>query len=107
MRVTRIVKLTFQEGRIADFLTFFDTINTRVSRYEGCNGMRLLRDIRQPNVVFTYSIWESEEALNSYRDSELFGTVWPTIKPWFGDKPEAWTVSTYFEDGQFSTNEIG
>ena len=100
--VTRIVKLTFSEDKIADFLAFFDTINTQVSRFEGCRGMRLLRDIHQPNRVFTYSFWESEEALNKYRDSELFGGVWPTIKPWFSDKPDAWTVSTYFEDGMFS-----
>jgi len=103
--VTRIVKLTFSEDKIDTFMAFFDTIDTQVSRFNGCNGMRLLRDIHHPEVVFTYSYWNSEEALNKYRDSDLFGTVWPTIKPWFGAKPEAWTVSTYFEDGQFSTNQ--
>jgi len=102
--VTRIVKLTFHEDKIDGFIAFFDTINTKVSRYEGCNGMRLLRDIHRPEVVFTYSYWDSEDALNNYRDSELFGTVWPTIKPWFSEKPEAWTVGTYFEDGNFSSN---
>lgn len=105
--ITRIVKLTFREEQIGPFLAFFDTINTRVSRFEGCNGMRLLRDIHAPNVVFTYSYWNSEEALNKYRDSELFGSVWSTIKPWFGAKAEAWSVETYFEDGRFSPNEIG
>lgn len=104
--ITRIVKLTFQETQIDTFLTFFDTINTRVSRFEGCHGMRLLRDIHHPGIVFTYSYWESEAALNGYRDSELFGTVWSTIKPWFGAKAEAWSVETHFEDGVFSTNEI-
>jgi len=105
--VTRIVKLTFQADRIADFMAFFDTIDTQVSRFEGCNGMRLLRDIHHPEVVFTYSYWNSEDALNNYRDSDLFGTVWPTIKPWFAAKPEAWTVSTHFEDGKFSSNQNG
>jgi heme-degrading monooxygenase HmoA len=100
--ITRIVKLTFQEDKIDSFLAFFDTINTRVSRFEGCNGMRLLQDIKHPNIVFTYSYWNSEDALNNYRDSELFGGVWGTIKPWFGGKPEAWSVDTYFEDGLFS-----
>jgi heme-degrading monooxygenase HmoA len=97
--ITRIVKLTFKEEEIGQFLDFFNTINTRVSRFEGCNGMRLLQDIHQPHVVFTYSYWTSEAALNNYRDSELFGGVWSTIKPWFGGKPEAWSVETYFEDG--------
>ena len=102
--ITRIVKLTFQEDTIADFLAYFDTINTRVSRFDGCRGMRLLQDLQHPHVVFTYSYWEDEQALNNYRDSELFGQVWPTIKPWFGARAEAWSVATYFEDGHFSSN---
>ena len=105
--ITRIVKLTFREDTIEAFLDFFDTINTQVSRFEGCRGMRLLRDKHHPERVFTYSYWESEAALNNYRDSALFGKVWPGIKPWFGEKPEAWTVSTYFEDGTFSANQNG
>ena len=104
--ITRIVKLTFEEDKIDQFIAFFDTINRQVSRFEGCNGMRLLRDRHHPEIVFTYSSWKNEEALNHYRDSDLFGTVWPTIKPWFGAKPEAWTVDTYYEDGSFSSNEI-
>jgi heme-degrading monooxygenase HmoA len=45
----------------------------------------------------TYSIWDSEEALNNYRDSELFGELWPKIKPWFAAKAEAWSVKTHFD----------
>lgn len=103
--ITRIVKLTFQEGKIADFIAFFDTINTRVSTFENCYGMRLMQEKSNPHIVFTYSAWESEDALNKYRDSELFMGVWNTIKPWFAAKAEAWTVLTYFEDGTF-TEEI-
>lgn len=100
----RIVKLTFQEDKISDFLSFFDTINTRVSTFENCYGMRLLQDIKNPNIVFTYSHWKDEKALNNYRDSELFQGVWSTIKPWFAARAEAWSVNTYFEDG-FSTTQ--
>ena len=104
--LTRIVKLTFQEEKITDFLAYFDTINTRVSTFENCYGMRLMQDIHHPNIIFTYSNWKDEEALNNYRDSDLFGGVWSTIKPWFGGKPEAWSVSTYFEDGSFEPNHL-
>jgi quinol monooxygenase YgiN len=104
--LTRIVKLTFQEDKIDDFLRFFDTINTRVSTFENCYGMRLLQDLNHPNIVFTYSNWKNEDALNNYRDSELFQGVWSTIKPWFGARAEAWSVSTYFEDGLFSPTQI-
>lgn len=94
--ITRIVKLQFQEDRIADFLTFFDTIKHKVNTFPGCYGMKLYQDINEPTTVMTYSHWESQEALDNYRHSETFGAVWPTIKPWFDAKPEAWSVEAYF-----------
>jgi quinol monooxygenase YgiN len=103
--LTRIVKLTFQEDKVTEFLSFFDTINTRVSTFENCYGMRLMQDIHHPTIIFTYSNWKDENALNNYRDSDLFGVVWSTIKPWFGGKPEAWSVEAYFEDGPFAPNQ--
>jgi quinol monooxygenase YgiN len=94
--LTRIVKLTFEESKIQEFLDFFETIKHKVNTFEGCKGMQLLRDIDNPNIVFTYSHWKNVESLNIYRDSDVFGDVWPTIKPWFSEKPEAWSVSTHF-----------
>lgn len=95
--ITRIVKLQFQDDKIEDFLAFFDTIKHKVATFPRCHGMKLLQDIHNPTTVFTYSRWEDETALNAYRDSELFGTVWPTIKPWFSAKAEAWSVHEYFD----------
>ena len=94
--ITRIVKLEFEENRIDDFLTFFETIKHRVNEFPGCFGMKLYQDVDRPWVVMTYSHWESQEALDSYRNSSTFGEVWPTIKPWFSAKPEAWSVQAYF-----------
>ena len=54
--------------------------------------MHMVRDIRDPNLFFTYSHWENETALNNYRDSDLFQSIWPTIKPWFSQKAEAWST---------------
>ncbi|MFA7272929.1 MAG: antibiotic biosynthesis monooxygenase [Crocinitomicaceae bacterium] len=94
--VTRIVKLTFQEEKVQDFLSFFEMIKLKVNSFPGCLGMQLMQDSKNPCVIFTYSQWESEENLNNYRDSGTFGEVWPSIKPWFGDKPEAWTTNVVF-----------
>lgn len=94
--ITRIVKLQFQEDKITDFLAFFDTIKYKVANYENCHGMKLLQDIHHPSIIFTYSLWESETDLNNYRNSELFGNVWTTIKPWFSTKAEAWSIHEYF-----------
>ncbi len=94
--ITRIVKLEFQEDRINDFLTFFETIKHIVNEFPGCHGMKLYRDIDRPTIVMTYSHWESQEDLNNYRNSEQFGKIWPNIKPWFAKKPEAWSVKAHF-----------
>ena len=40
----------------------------------------------------TYSHWESEEALNKYRDSELFKSVWSFTKALFAEKPQAFST---------------
>lgn len=93
----RIVKLTFKEEKIQDFLVFFDTIKTRVATFEGCNGMRLIQDQKNPQIVFTYSDWINSAALENYRVSETFQTTWKTIKPWFKEKAEAWSTEIYFD----------
>jgi heme-degrading monooxygenase HmoA len=40
----------------------------------------------------TYSIWDSEEVLEQYRDSELFKSVWTFTKTLFSDKPTAFSA---------------
>lgn len=95
--VTRIVKLQFQKDKAEDFLAFFETIKHKVNNYPGCAGMRLIQDIHRPEIFMTYSLWETEEQLNGYRDSQTFGEVWPIIKPWFDARPEAWTTDVVFD----------
>lgn len=95
--VTRIVKLEFHDQYLQNFLHYFDTISHVVNTFPGCTGMKLYQDVKQPSVIFTYSHWESETALENYRNSEAFGKIWPTIKPWFAGRPEAWTVQAYFD----------
>ena len=94
--ITRIVKLEFQEDKVDDFLSFFDTISHVVNNFPGCYGMKLYQDVDRPNVIMTYSHWESVADLNNYRDSQEFGSIWPNIKPWFKEKPQAWSVNAYF-----------
>ena len=94
--ITRIVKLEFEEDKTQGFLDFFETIKLKVNCFPGCHGMKLYQDIENPNIVMTYSHWDSQEALDNYRNSSTFGDVWPSIKPWFKSKPEAWSVKAYF-----------
>lgn len=91
--ITRIVKLHFQEDKVSDFLALFDQVVTKVNAYPGCQQMYMLRDIHTPSIFITHSIWDSENDLNAYRDSELFQSIWPTIKPWFAEKAQAWSLT--------------
>ncbi len=93
----RIVKLTFTEDKTTDFLAFFDTIKHIVNNFPGCEGMKLLQDIHNPNIIMTYSHWKEEQDLENYRVSPEFQTIWSTIKPWFSQKAEAWSVDAYFD----------
>jgi heme-degrading monooxygenase HmoA len=95
--ITRIVKLQFQAAKAADFLLIFNDTKLMVSNFEGCSGMQLLQDIKDPSVFFTYSQWESEDALLNYRQSDLFKTLWKSIKPLFEIPAEAWSTAVYFD----------
>ncbi|MES2800537.1 MAG: antibiotic biosynthesis monooxygenase family protein [Bacteroidota bacterium] len=95
--IIRIVKLHFSEDRMEDFLTHFESVKQKVNSFPGCLGMKLLRDIEDPCLIMTYSHWEKAEDLENYRKSSLFGEIWPKIKPWFDQKPEAWSMETHFD----------
>ncbi|NER11820.1 antibiotic biosynthesis monooxygenase [Leptobacterium flavescens] len=90
--LVRIVKLTFQENKVEDFLANFNKNKERIRNFDGCRFLELYRDKEKPSVFFTYSYWESENDLENYRHSELFKSVWKTTKAWFADKPVAWSV---------------
>jgi quinol monooxygenase YgiN len=88
----RIVKMHFQAQHSEDFLALFETIKAKIRNVEGCRSVSLLRDKTDIGIFFTYSHWRSEQDLENYRTSELFISTWQTIKPWFAQRGEAWSV---------------
>ncbi|MBC3847776.1 antibiotic biosynthesis monooxygenase [Winogradskyella echinorum] len=90
--LVRIVKMSFDPSKIEEFLANFETVKTEIRNFEGCNFLELYRDQNNTNIFFTYSYWDSEADLNTYRHSELFKSVWAKTKLLFNDKPEAWSV---------------
>ena len=91
--IKRIVKLTFQEEKTADFIQIFEESKEKIRAMQGCQHVEMLRSIAPTNVFFTFSIWDSEEDLNNYRHSELFTATWAKTKALFSEKAEAWTVA--------------
>ncbi len=87
--ITRIVKMTFIPEKVEDFLKVFNESKDYIRSYPGCIQMQLLKDIQQNNIYYTYSHWESEEALNHYRNSSRFREIWMKTKVNFQEKAEA------------------
>ena len=50
------------------------------------------KDLKDPGVYFTFSTWEHEEDLETYRQSSLFRDTWQKTKPLFAARAEAWSV---------------
>jgi hypothetical protein len=90
--LVRIVKMSFSENKIEDFLNNFEENKNQIRNFKGCHLLELYRDKNNPNVFFTYSYWTSETDLEHYRQSDLFKNVWSKTKPLFNAKPEAWSV---------------
>ncbi len=90
--VIRIVKMGFHENKVAEFLNNFNENKSKIRNFEGCKFLELYRDKKASNVFFTYSHWSCETDLETYRQSDLFKSVWAKTKPLFNVKPEAWSV---------------
>lgn len=89
--LVRMVRMTFQEDRVDDFLENFEKNKQAIRNFPGCDHLELWQDENEKNIFLTYSHWKSEEALNQYRDSELFKTVWAFTKTLFAAKPVAFS----------------
>lgn len=91
----RIVKLTFKQEHVQDFLSLFEERKNAIRNSEGCTQLSLWNHTTQSNIFYTYSIWNKPEDLEMYRHSPLFSDTWDSVKQWFDAPPEA-----------FSANEI-
>lgn len=91
--IKRIVKMEFHHDKVDDFKLIFKENWKLIAGFKGCSHVELLQDNLHPNVFFTFSIWENEEALEDYRQSELFNGVWSRTKVLFNNKPQAWSLN--------------
>lgn len=88
----RIVRMSFRPETVPAFLELFRNSQNQIRQMPGCCFLELWQDADQPFVYCTHSHWESAEALNNYRHSELFGQVWPATKALFAVPAQAFSV---------------
>lgn len=91
--IIRIVRMTFQEDRIHEFMEVFNERKERIRHFNGCRHLELWQDAHIQNVYLTYSIWDTEQHLDHYRFSELFKDTWAKTKVLFADRPVAWSMN--------------
>ena len=80
--------MTFTQETLKQFEAIFRKHENAIGDQPGCFKVELVKDTTNPLVRATVSIWDSEESLNDYRKSELFGEVWPETKRLFAAAPE-------------------
>ncbi len=90
--IIRIVKMTFKPDEVLRFQELFVPWKPRIKGSPGCIHLELLQDRKDPKIFFTYSHWKSAADLENYRNSDVFRSVWPTVKAMFAEAAEAWTV---------------
>lgn len=90
--ITRLVKLTLQPSKIDDFTSLFRSTRDSIRSFPGCSGVQLFRDLKNADIVFTYSTWDSAESLEAYRSSDLFRNTWEKAKACFSEPAEAWSL---------------
>lgn len=95
--ISRLVKMTFKSENIEKFKAVFEDSKDLIRAFPGNHHVELLNDVRDPRIFFTFSLWESEEALDKYRHSELFETTWAKTKVLFDDRPQAWSTEKLAE----------
>ena len=88
----RIVRMTFWENKVSDFIQLFEERKMDIRNFNGCNHLELWRDEKEAHIFYTYSIWKGPENLEAYIQSELFADTWSRVKIWFKEKPMAFST---------------
>lgn len=85
--------MTFREDAVETFVSeVFEASKHKIRAFPGCQHMELLRQSNHSCILFTFSVWDDEAALNAYRASLLFAETWKKTKALFAAKPEAWSL---------------
>lgn len=78
----------------ARFLGIFEAVRHDIRSQKGCLGLELLRSAENNHVyIWTISLWQSADDLETYRTSSLFRKTWSEVKPLFTSRARAWTLT--------------
>ncbi|MDG2369061.1 MAG: antibiotic biosynthesis monooxygenase [Flavobacteriales bacterium] len=90
--IIRIVKLNIKPSEIKNFKDIFNLNKNKILGFKGCIDVNLLQEKRNESIFFTYSKWESLNSIEDYRNSDIFKSIWSSVKPFFNEKAQAWSL---------------
>lgn len=99
--IVRIVRMTFKEEKINDFINLFTQTSSKIAEMKGCRHLELMKEANNTGVFCTYSIWDSETDLDDYRNSETFHTIWGECKKYFAERPIAFSLEKFISVKEF------
>ena len=94
--IVRVVKMHFRTEEIDTFKSLFEEIKLKIRSFPGVQHLECIQDVKNPEIFFTYSHWESEKDLENYRHSELFKSTWAKTKILFQERAQAWSTQTIY-----------
>lgn len=87
--IRRIVHMEFAPEHVEAFLELFHETAPSIRSFPGCNELTLLQETERPGFMTTYSLWDDDDALQAYRNSDLFRNTWARTKVLFSGRPSA------------------
>ncbi len=77
------------------FLDIFNQVKHKIRAHKGCLHLEILRGHDQGlTSLWTISVWQSADDLETYRTSALFRQTWSEVKPLFSAPASAWTLAS-------------
>ena len=64
--IIRIVKMTFDQKKVNEFLEIFNSSKQYIRNFKGCTHLELLNDIHNTNIFFTYSYTDTVSVIVQY-----------------------------------------
>lgn len=92
--ILRIVEMRFDADNRQAFMALFERNKEAIESMPGCGGVMLVESIDANGLIIsTLSTWSSQSDLDAYRNSSLFGRVWPATKALFSSPASAKSYS--------------
>ena len=92
--IKRIVRLTVKDAAAKEaFQEIYRSRNPYKNGVPGCREVKVMQDVNDDDVYYTVSIWDSNDDLEAYRNSDYFAKTWPMVKAQLSKRAEAFSMA--------------